>query len=121
MDQNWNFWSPWRGLMLHLLRPAGANYDFKVEASSIDARMLIGTMEASLSSLIDKTWVTLEFCNHGYDHVVNIATDVILAPDEPGYDYKKFSALLEEIKPYLRRYDRTNVVGKEMSMDLRRG
>jgi hypothetical protein len=56
--------------------------------------------DGSLSSLIDKTWVTLEFCNHGYDHVVNIATDVILGPDEPGYDYKRFSALLEEIKPY---------------------
>jgi hypothetical protein len=78
-------------------------------------------METSLSSLIDKTWVTLEFCNHGYDQVVNIATEVILGPDEPGYDYKKFSALLEEIKPYLRRYDRANVIGKEMRVDLRRG
>ena len=68
-----------------------------------------------MSPLIGKTWVTLEFCNHGYDHVVNIATDVILGPDEPGYDYKKFSALLEEIKPYLRRYDRAKVIGKEIA------
>lgn len=74
-----------------------------------------------MSSLIDKTWVTLEFCNHGYDHVVNIATDVILGPEEPGYDYKKFNALLEEIKPYLRRYDRANVVGKETHLNLRHG
>ena len=57
----------------------------------------------------------LDICNHGYDHVVNIATDVILGPDEPGYDYKKFSALLEEIKPYLRRYDRAKVIGKEIA------
>jgi hypothetical protein len=75
-------------------------------------------METRLSSLIEKTWVTLEFCNHGYDQVVNIATDVILGPDEPGYDYGKFSALLEEIKPYLRRYDRATVIGKKGNFDL---
>jgi hypothetical protein len=72
----------------------------------------------NLHSLIGKTWVTLEFGNHqydhihGYDHVVNIATDVVLGSAEPGYDREKFGALMEEIKPYLRRYDKVNVIGR---------
>lgn len=72
----------------------------------------------SLPSFIDRTWVTLEFGNHqydhihGYDHVMNIATEVVLGSSEPGYDAEKFSALMEEIKPYLRRYDKVNVVSK---------
>lgn len=70
-------------------------------------------------SLIEKTWVTLEFGNHqydpvqGYDQVVNIVTTVILGPNEPGYDHEKFHALMEEIKPYLRRYDKAKVISKE--------
>jgi hypothetical protein len=78
-------------------------------------------METSLSSLIEKTWVTLEFCDHGYDQVVNIATDIILGSEEPGYDHKKFHALLEEIKPYLRRYDRATVIGKKGDINFRQG
>ncbi len=72
----------------------------------------------SLASFIERTWVTLEFGNHeydhinGYDHVVNIATEVVLGSAEPGYDPEKFKALVEEIKPYLRRYDKVNVVSK---------
>jgi hypothetical protein len=77
-----------------------------------------GAREMSLPSFIDRTWVTLEFGNHqydhihGYDHVMNIATEVVLGSSEPGYDPEKFSALMEEIKPYLRRYDKVNVVSK---------
>lgn len=71
-----------------------------------------------MASLIQRTWITLEFGNHeydhihGYDHVVNIATEVALGPNEPGYDREKFSALMEEIKPYLRRYDKVNVISE---------
>jgi hypothetical protein len=77
-----------------------------------------GAREMDLPSFIDRTWVTLEFGNHqydhihGYDHVMNIATEVVLGSAEPGYDPEKFSALMEEIKPYLRRYDKVNVVSK---------
>lgn len=69
-----------------------------------------------MPSLIKTTWVTLEFGNHeydhvhGYDHVVNIATDVVLGPNEPGYDLEKFSALMGEVRAYLRRYDKVNVI-----------
>jgi hypothetical protein len=78
--------------------------------------LLAGVKETTLASLIERTWVTLEFGNHeydhihGYDHVVNIATEVVLGPNEPRYEQEKFRALMEEIKPYLRRYDKVNVI-----------
>lgn len=74
-----------------------------------------------MASLILRTWVTLEFGNHEYDHVngydqvVNIVTDVVLGPNEPGYNHEKFSALMAEIRPYLRRYDKVNIISKRMS------
>jgi hypothetical protein len=80
-----------------------------------------------LQSLIERTWVTLEFGNHeydpvqGYDQVVNIVTDVILGPNEPGYDHKKFIALMEQIKPYLRRYDKANVISKRADLTMNVG
>jgi hypothetical protein len=80
--------------------------------------LLAGAREMNLPSFIERTWVTLEFGNHeydhihGYDHVVNIATEVVLGSGEPDYDPEKFNALMEEIKPYLRRYDKVNVVSR---------
>jgi hypothetical protein len=77
-----------------------------------------------LASLIERTWVTLEFGNHeydpvhGYDQVVNIVTDVILGTNEPGYDHKRFVALMGEIKPYLRRYDKANVISKRADVTI---
>jgi hypothetical protein len=79
-----------------------------------------------LPSLIARTWVTLEFGNHeydhdqGYDHVLNIATDITLDPNDPGYDFEKFRALMEEIRPYLRRYDKANVISKKAGQIGRR-
>jgi hypothetical protein len=36
----------------------------------------------------------------GYGHVLNVETDVVLGPDEPGYDEDKLNALVEEIIPF---------------------
>jgi hypothetical protein len=80
--------------------------------------LLAEVKETSLASLIAKTWVTIEFGNHEYDHVqgydqvVNIATEVVLGANEPGYEHEKFRALMEEIKPFVRRYDKVNVISK---------
>jgi hypothetical protein len=47
----------------------------------------------------------------GYGHVLNVETDVVLGPDEPGYDEDKLNALVEEIISLMAHYDRANVVG----------
>jgi hypothetical protein len=51
---------------------------------------------------------------------LNIATDIILDPNDPGYDFEKFRALMEEIRPYLRRYDKANVISKKAGQIDRR-
>jgi hypothetical protein len=62
------------------------------------------------TSLIKATWASLEMDQEGYGHVLNVETDVVLGPDEPGYDEEKVNALVEEIIPLMAHYDRANVV-----------
>jgi hypothetical protein len=62
-------------------------------------------------SLIKAKWASLEMDQEGYSHVLNVATDIVLGPDEPGYDEKQLDALMEEILPLMANYDRANIVG----------
>jgi hypothetical protein len=62
------------------------------------------------TSLIKAKWASLEMDQQGYSHVLNVATDLVLGPDEAGYDEDKLNALFEEIIPLMANYDRANVV-----------
>ena len=61
-------------------------------------------------SLIKSKWASLAMDHEGYGHILNIETDVVLGPDEPGYDETRVDALVEEILPLLDHYDSANVV-----------
>lgn len=61
-------------------------------------------------SLIKSTWASLELGKNGHGHVLNVATKVVLDPTSPDYDDQEITALIEEVKPLLDRYDRANVI-----------
>ena len=62
------------------------------------------------TSLIKATWASLDIDQEGYAHVLNVETDVVLGPNEDGYDEERINALVEEIIPLMDHYDRANVV-----------
>jgi hypothetical protein len=61
-------------------------------------------------SLIKNTWASLELSENGYDHVLNVSTNLVLDPAAKDYDSQKITALVDEVKLLLDRYDRANIV-----------
>jgi protein-tyrosine phosphatase len=63
----------------------------------------------ALASLIKDTWASLEITKNGCERILNVWTDVVINADHSAYDDQKFKELLEEIKNYLKHYDRVSI------------